>query len=260
MTFPLFCVFLLSKNMRRLKKRIFYGLCGGTVAVLAIVRVCNPGVMQPHEECLSDSLTEVVQEPVALVKKNPHRVLGVHSYEQSFPDLQEVQIVSARKWGVKPVRNRQEAEHRKQELVYVGANPYFSIDRAMNQSIPYLIPRASNLLQQIGKNFIDSLYMKDVPVHKIIVSSVLRTEDDVSRLRKVNGNASEQSCHRYGTTFDITYVRFDPVHQTDGTPCISVSDAILKPVLSEVLRDLRAQGLCYVKHERKQSCFHITVR
>ena len=26
------------------------------------------------------------------------------------------------------------------------------------------------------------------------------------------------------------------------------------------LRDLREQGMCYVKHERKQSCFHITVR
>ena len=260
MTFPLFCVFLLSKNMRRLKKKIFYGLCGGIVVVLAIVRVCNPGVVRPHEECLSDSLTEVVQDSVPLGKKTPHRVLGVYSYEQCFPDLQEVQIVAARKWGVKPVKNRQEAEHRKQELVYVGANPYFSIDRAMTRSIPYLVPRASNLLQQIGKNFIDSLYVKDVPLHKIIVSSVLRTEDDVSRLRRVNGNASEQSCHRYGTTFDITYVRFDPVHHIDGTPCVSVSDAILKPVLSEVLRDLRAQGLCYVKHERKQSCFHITVR
>ena len=246
--------------MRRLKKRIFYGLCGGTVAVLAVIRVCNPSVVQPLGGCVSDTLAEVVQNPVVKVRKSPHRILGVHSYEECFPDLQEVQIVAARRWGVRPVKNRAEAEHRKQELVYVGTNPYFSIDRAMTQSIPYLVPRASDLLQRIGRNFIDSLYVKDVPVHRIIVSSVLRTEDDVSRLRKVNGNASEQSCHRFGTTFDITHVRFDPVHQADGSPCEYVSDAILKPVLSEVLRDLRQQGLCYVKHERKQSCFHITVR
>ena len=250
--------------MRRLKKRIFYGLCGGTVAVLAIVRTCNPGVMQPGGECeediVSENMTEVVQNPVVLEKKTHHRVMGVHSYEECFPDLQDVQILAARKWGVRPVKNRLEAEHRKQDLVYVGTNPYFCIDRAMRQSIPYLVPRASVLLQQIGKNFIDSLYVKDIPVHKIIVSSVLRTEDDVARLRRFNGNASEQSCHRYGTTFDITYIRFDPVHHADGTPCEYVSDAILKPVLSEVLRDLRQQGLCYVKHERKQSCFHITVR
>ena len=246
--------------MRRLKKRIFYGLCGGTVAVLAIVRVCNPGIVQRCEEYVSDSVVEDARKTVAKERNSHHRVIGVHSYEQSFPDLQEVQIVAACRWGVKPVKNRQEAEHRKHELVYVGANPYFCIDKAMTQSIPYLVPRASDLLQCIGRNFIDSLYVKNVPLHKIIVSSVLRTEEDASRLRKVNGNASEQSCHRFGTTFDITYVRFEPVHHIDGSPCEYVSDAILKPVLSEVLRDLREQGLCYVKHERKQSCFHITVR
>jgi hypothetical protein len=31
-------------------------------------------------------------------------------------------------------------------------------------------------------------------------------------------------------------------------------------VLSEVLRDLREQGLCYVKYERKQGCFQLTCR
>ena len=254
--------------MRRLKKKIFYSLCGGTVAVLAAVRWCNPHVVQPYAECVADSVAEVAVEPAAPVAKSEpaparrqrHRILGVHSYEDCFPDLQEVQIVAARRNGVRPVKNRVEAEHRKQELVYVGASPYFSIDRAMSQSIPYLVPKAASLLHQIGRNFIDSLYVKDIPAHRIIVSSVLRTQDDVNRLCRVNGNASEQSCHRFGTTFDITYVRFDPVHHADGTPCVYVSDAILKPVLSEVLRDLRQQGLCYIKHERKQSCFHITVR
>jgi hypothetical protein len=246
--------------MRRLKKKIFYGLCGGTVAVLAIVRFCNPRVMNPDDESLTHSEMEVVTESVKKVPRSHHRVLGVHSYEECFPDVQDVQIVAARRWGVKPVQNRQAAERRKQDLVYVGANPYYRIDRAMSKSIPYLVPRASDLLQQIGRNFIDSLYVKNIPLHRIIVSSVLRTEDDVARLRRVNGNASGQSCHRFGTTFDIKYVFYDPVRHADGSPCESVSDAILKPVLAEVLRDLRQQGRCYVKHERKQSCFHITVR
>lgn len=262
MTFPLFCVFLFAKNMRRLKKKIFYGLCGGTVAVLATVRFFCPSVVNSSAEaCPADSVTEVVAEkPAPLVRRPHHRVLGVYSYDESFPDVQDVQIVAARRWGVKPVQNRQAAERRKQDLVYVGANPYYCIDKTMRQSIPYLVPRAADLLQKIGRNFIDSLYVKNIPMHRIIVSSVLRTEDDVARLRKVNGNASEQSCHRFGTTFDIKYVFYDAVRPSDGSPCVYVSDAILKPVLAEVLRDLREQGLCYVKHERKQSCFHITVR
>ena len=30
--------------------------------------------------------------------------------------------------------------------------------------------------------------------------------------------------------------------------------------MAEILNDLRNHGRCYVKFERKQSCFHITVR
>ena len=252
--------------MRRLKKNIFYGLCGSVVAVLAIVRWTTPSVINPSSECATEDIVqeEAVEEPVRELEvekpRSRHRIRGVYSYEQCFPDLQEVQIVAARRWGVRPVKNRAEAEHRKQELVYVGANPFYCIDRGMTQSIPYLVPRASDLLQQIGKNFLDSLYVKDVPLHRIIVSSVLRTEDDVSRLLRTNGNATEQSCHRFGTTFDIKYVFYEPVCHADGSRGTQVSDAILKPVLAEVLRDLRQQGRCYVKHERKQSCFHITVR
>ena len=31
-------------------------------------------------------------------------------------------------------------------------------------------------------------------------------------------------------------------------------------ILSEVLRDMREQGRCYIKYEVKQGCFHMTVR
>ena len=34
----------------------------------------------------------------------------------------------------------------------------------------------------------------------------------------------------------------------------------LKWVLSEVLKDLRKQGRCHIKYEKRQGCFHITVR
>jgi hypothetical protein len=102
----------------------------------------------------------------------------------------------------------------------------------------------------------DSLAMKRIPLHTLIVTSVLRTEDDVRRLRRVNVNASPESCHRYGTTVDICYNRFNRINKDKG----QVSSATLKWVLSEVLRDLRKAGECYVKYEVKQGCFHITVR
>lgn len=189
-----------------------------------------------------------------------HKVGHVSSYEKCFPDSQSVQIVAAQRWGVRPPKDRVEAESRKKELVYVGGSPYFHLDEGMNSSIPYLVPRASHLLNRIGRNFYDSLYVKGLPLHKIIVSSVLRSDADVARLSVYNGNASKQSCHRYGTTFDICWTRYQPVKMPGGQAHRFVGDDVLKFVLSEVLRDLREEGACYVKHEVKQTCFHITVR
>jgi len=167
-------------------------------------------------------------------------------------------LVSARKYGVKPVQNRADAEKRKSELVYVGANPYFHVDK-LRESIPYLVPRANILLQDIGKAFFDSLYVKGVPLHKIIVTSVLRSEEDVARLRRHNQNASDNSCHRFGTTFDICYNRYQTV-QTDQNRRRAVTNDTLKWILSEVLRDMRQSKRCHIKYEVKQGCFHITAR
>ncbi len=189
-----------------------------------------------------------------------HPIRGVASYDASFCDMQDVQIEAAQKWGVQPPRNRAEAERRKSELVYVGSSPYYHLDASMSSSIPYLVPRAAMLLDRIGHSFYDSCYVKGVPLHKVIVSSVLRSEEDVERLAEGNGNVSRQSCHRYGTTVDVCYTRFHPVSPPDGPQRRTVRDDTLKWVLSEVLRDLRQEGACYVKHEVKQSCFHITVR
>lgn len=187
-----------------------------------------------------------------------HRIFSVPHFGNTFPDQQDVQILAANQHGVSPVQNRSEAEHSKGRLVYVGCNPFFYVDK-LNNSIPYLVPRASVLLQDIGRAYFDSLQIKGIPLHKIIVTSILRTKDDVAKLRTRNGNATENSCHLYGTTFDVCYNRYKAV-QTQAHPRRQVQNDTLKWVLSEVLRDMREQNRCYIKYEVKQGCFHITVR
>ena len=130
----------------------------------------------------------------------------------------------------------------------------------MNRSIPYLVPRAAVLLNDIGRAFFDSLQMKQVPLHKVIVTSVLRTKDDVAKLRNYNHNATENSCHLFGTTFDICYNRYKTVQDPKGPKRRQVQNDTLKWVLSEVLNDMRRNKRCYVKYEVKQGCYHITVR
>lgn len=213
------------------------------VAILAAARMLvSPSSLSPSNPL---PLTSNLNSP-------PHRIWSVPSYKDAFPDAQDVQILAANKWGVRPVRNREDAEQRKKELVYVAANPYYHVD-PMRSSIPYLVPRAAVLLQDIGQSFYDSLYVKGVPLNQLIVTSVLRSMDDVAKLQRHNQNATENSCHLYGTTFDICYNRYHPVGRY-------VRDDTLKWVLSEVLRDMRRQERCYVKYEVKQGCFHITVR
>lgn len=263
---------------------------GGVVAVLFLVRLCHPELNRhalqttpvatpenAHVDSVPKPLSKVTDSvimaaPLPTIHSVPtrfrksdgsavkHPIYSVHSYKDCFPDVQDVHYPAARRHGVRPVRNREEAERHKQELVYVGANPYYKMDEAMSRSIPYLVPRASLLLHDIGRRFLDSLAIKGVPLHTIIVTSVLRTEEDVAKLRRINGNASEQSCHRFGTTFDISYNRFHTVSPPDGPERRAVRNDSLKFILSEVLRDIRAEERCYVKYEVKQGCFHITVR
>ena len=206
----------------------------------------------------TSSAKNVMVNPKPEDSRKYHRIWSVPNFKVAFPDSNEVQLVAARKYGVKPVQNRTDAERRKTELVFIGANPYFHVDK-MRESIPYLVPRASILLQDIGRTFYDSLYVKGVPLHQIIVTSVLRTEEDVARLRRYNLNASDNSCHRFGTTFDVCYNRYITV-QTDSQPRRAVQNDTLKWILSEVLRDMRQTGRCYIKYEVKQGCFHITTR
>ena len=215
----------------------------GVVALLALVHYLTQE-KAPEQEVQVDLASLTIDKP--------HRIWSVPNYKNAFPDGQDVQILAAERWGVRPVQNRENAEKRKKELVYVGASPYYHVDN-LRSSIPYLVPRAAVLLQDIGQSFYDSLYVKGVPLNQLIVTSVMRSMDDVAKLQRHNQNATERSCHLFGTTFDICYNRYHPVVKP-------VRDDTLKWVLSEVLRDMRQQDRCYVKYEVKQGCFHITVR
>lgn len=187
-----------------------------------------------------------------------HRIYSVQSFQNTFADINSLQLEAAERYGVSPVTDRKDAERRMRELVYIGANPYYHVDK-LNNSIPYLVPRAAILLQDIGRTFFDSLQVKGIPLHKIIVTSVLRSKADVDRLRSRNGNATVNSCHLYGTTFDICYNRYETVEDPAGPARRKVRNDTLKWVLSEVLRDFRQQQRCYIKYEVHQGCFHLTV-
>lgn len=187
----------------------------------------------------------------------PKNIRGVISYKRSFGDLNDLHLSAAVKIGIEPAFSREDVEAMKDKLVCIEDNEYYIVD-SLTHSLPYLVPKASDLLSSIGSNFLDSLEAKGLNPNQVIVTSVLRTLDDVRKLRHHNGNASEKSAHFYGTTFDVSWKRFNKVEE--DRPMQDVSSDTLKLVLSEVLRDLRKAETCYVKYELKQGCFHITAR
>lgn len=180
-------------------------------------------------------------------------------FRESFPDLNDVQLTTALRLGIPSIRDREDAEQHRDSLVYVGECPYYAIDR-LRHSIPFLVPRAARLLEELSRNFADSLMSRGMPLYRPVVTSLLRTENDVKRLRRVNRNASENSCHQYATTFDICYNKFVRVIDPADTLTRDVWPGELKALLAEVIDDQRRLGTCYVKYEVHQSCFHITAR
>lgn len=193
------------------------------------------------------------------IENHPVRIWDV-KFAQEFNDLNDTQLKVAQAIGVPPVKNREEAEKLKSKLVKLEATDTYIID-SLSHSIPYLIPSAKELLDDIGGAFRDSLVAKGLNPYKLVVSSVLRTEEDVAKLSKNNINATENSTHRYGTTFDLAYWRYEKIPDLRGRPYEDVPPEYLRATLSQVLKDFHDQSnRCFVKYERQQNCFHITVR
>ena len=199
------------------------------------------------------------KKDMSLRLNEPRNIRGVVSYKRAFPDLNDKHLEVAKAVGIRPLEDREEAESMKEKLTHITDNEFYVVD-SLTHSIPYLVPRASALLDTIGSNFLDSLAAKGLNPNQVIVTSVLRTQSDVKRLRRRNGNASANSAHCFGATFDVSWKRFKKVEDEDGRPLQDVGSDTLKLVLSEVLRDLRQAEKCYIKYELKQGCFHITAR
>ncbi len=156
--------------------------------------------------------------------------------------------------GIKPVNGPKDAWNVNRPLVKVESCDEYYVEE-LTHSVPYLVPEAASLLTEIGRRFNDSLQARGGGAYKLKVTSVLRTEGAVSKLRRRNINATANSAHRYGTTFDISYIRF-----FSDTVTVERTQEDLKNLLGEILKSVRDENKCYVKFERKQGCFHITAR
>lgn len=208
-----------------------------------------------------NGVVEVEKKPARQrppVPEKPNKIAYHLNANKLFRDWNDAHMKAAREIGVEALASRDDLKELSSKLVSIDAECYadaFVLDN-LTHSVPYLVPQAAKLLQDIGYAFQDSLRNKHKSEYSIIVTSVLRTDADIKKLSRKNSNSIPDSPHRHGTTIDITYARFSKHNENDK----DVSEYDLKAVLTEVLRDFREQGRCYVKYEIKQGCFHITAR
>lgn len=176
-------------------------------------------------------------------------------YDEVFNDSNYLQYQHAEKLGIDPAYTLYDTYNTRRPLVKIESGKNYQLDE-LTHSMPYLVPEAARLLDEIGEEFSNTLDQRggDSQYNKIIVTSVLRTPYTVKKLRRVNRNAVDSSTHMFGTTFDIAWNHF---HYPDSSR--SEDPVVLKSILAEVLLKKRNEGKCLVKFEKKTPCFHVTV-
>lgn len=178
-----------------------------------------------------------------------------------YRDLNALHLKHARSGGIPAFktdaeyREKAEALIKENQLVEITNSQYYVVEK-LTHSHACLTPGAAALLQEIGERFHQKLKEQDLGKYHFKISSLLRTTESQKRLSRSNGNASPNSSHLYGTTFDIAYGSL----VTRPLPWIerSVVHGPAIKVLSEVIGELRKEGKCVVVTERNERCFHIT--
>lgn len=177
----------------------------------------------------------------------------VQSLGKQFADLNDVHLEYAEQIGISPISSTADIMQLEKPIREIITCDYYFVDK-LSHSHPFLVEPAANLLDTIGARFNAKLESQNGGNYKIKVTSLLRTRESINRLQRRNVNSTDNSAHLYGTTFDIGYAKF----YESPTNLIKHTDGQLKNLLAEVLIELREEGKCVVKYERKQGCFHIT--
>jgi len=156
---------------------------------------------------------------------------------------------AAQSYGIPVLKDRSDVKkhHSSGKLVTVKDNDGYKINK-LHFSQPLLTPAAYDVLKEIGVSFVEKAGNNNY----FVVTSLTRTSEDQERLRKININATKNiSTHSYGSSFDISYVRFNKVKGQNSK---------LQNILEEILLNLREEKKIYIIVEKKIQCYHITVR
>ena len=243
-----------KKSIRIVSVVVIIAILAGTIVSFCYKKsdsVATPIQEQIVEQPIQTTTEYSILENYAIPSNRP---LNSKNYSKIFCDNNDIQLIAAKKNGINQIFKSREDFTLHPLLMEINSCALYKVNK-LTHSLPYLVPSARVLLDDIAIRFQQKVQEKyPTANYRIIVTSLLRTEEDIRKLRRRNRNASENSCHRFGTTFDIAYMKYDKIGET------TVNENILKDILAQTLYEMRIEERCFVKYERRQRCFHITIR
>ena len=159
--------------------------------------------------------------------------------------------------GIKTCKNASDLKNRISEgkLVKVKSGNRYIVEK-MTFSYPYVTKDSKILLDEIARRFSEKSSQKGLRGIKFYLTSMTRKTENMTSLKRYNGNASANSPHLYGNAFDISYKRFI-AQKWVLTNC---DKKFLKEALAEVIWQLREEHKCWATYEKVQNCYHIVAR
>lgn len=132
-------------------------------------------------------------------------------------------------------------------LVVADSGKGYRID-SLVYSFPYITPESKEVLEELGKAY-EALSGTG---NYFTVTSASRTEEQQKSLKRRNRNATDgESSHSFGVSFDISFIRFNGIREWNQKE---------QNNLEKVLNHFQQTGKIFVIKERRQSCYHVTVR
>ena len=213
------------------------------------------------------------------------RVRGLSRQERAAlrRDVNDEQIAVARRLGVRASGDAEIRSLRvRGRLVELEDSTRYWVVRELDHSRPFVTPDTRAMLVEIGRRFHARLDSLGLPPYRMEVTSVLRTAENQADLRRVNANAADGvSAHEFGTTVDVSHVRFaapaDPAltaevpSAPEATPPMRMVEGLvleeaarqhaqaLQAELGRVIGEMREEGKLRVMMERRQPVYHMTV-
>ncbi len=188
-------------------------------------------------------------------------------------DVNAEQLAVAQSGGVRASGEGEVARLRRSgRLVELEDTTSYWVLRDLTHSVPLSTPSARGMLLEASRRFQARMDEMGLPRFRLTVTSVLRTDESQADLRKGNANAAAGvSTHEYGTTMDISHIRFAPPAATGLPPELAqLQDSLMEDVakrhatalqgeLGRVLGQMRREGKVKVMMERQQPVYHTTV-